>query len=381
MPLLFDLEALSQRQTDASLEYIYKAVGGHDHDSEIWDEHWNPFIKRIVALFTERGLTRLEGVRRELIEWMQGEHHKAGALLPRPDGAMQRWGVAEIKLVRIYLESLPSDAWNLDDYMMLVDYLCQRHLSPDDLRTEADWLATRSTLMGRVQNALGDVNAKDVDKLLQAMPGTAAAAKDEFGFTKLARAVLDFSVNRSAELVTSLSDQARHQLRGIVARHVEARELGQESGPSLESELLDEFGLLNRDWRRIAVTEAGEAQAQGYVAEQKPGTKIQRVERYKNACNWCRKIDGAVVTVVSPSKADKDGETEVWPGKTNIGRSAAPRKRVGDVLVQREPEERYWIAAGTQHPHCRGSWAPTLQKPEGMDDDFFEWARGVLEAK
>lgn len=378
MSLFLDLIASGESRTNQALEVLCKAHG--DDDDSIWAEHPNPFVRRIVELFTQRGLTRLENVRKELQAWMAGDNHHAGALLPRPGGLMQRLTLGEIKIVRLYLESLPQDAWSLDDHMLMVDYLVQRHLSPDDLRTEADWMATRSSMMGRVQAALGEVNAKGIDKLLQAMPGTAAAAKDEFGYSKLNRAVLDFAVNRAAEYVTSLADQARHQLRGIVSRHVEARELGREAGPSLQSELLDEFGLLNRDWRRIAVTEAGEAQAQGYVAAQEPGTRIKRVERYKNACNWCRKIDGAIVTVVEASKPDKDGETEVWVGKTNVGRSAAPRKRVGDVLVEREPDEMWWIAAGVQHPHCCGSWIPTLEKPAGMDDDFFEWARGVLES-
>jgi hypothetical protein len=124
----------------------------------------------------------------------------------------------------------------------------------------------------------------------------------------------------------------------------------------LRSELFDRFGEANRDWRRIAITEQNEAAGQGFIASQKPGTKVKRFEM-ADACAWCRAIHERVMTVVAPQKADKDGETEVWLGKTNVGRSAAPRKRLEDGrLVERPADERWWVAAGTQHPHCRGFW-------------------------
>ena len=62
-------------------------------------------------------------------------------------------------------------------------------------------------------------------------------------------------------------------------------------GSSLETKLMDQFATLNRDWRRIAVTEAGEAQTAGYIASVPRGTKVKRVEQYKNACAFCRKIE------------------------------------------------------------------------------------------
>ena len=49
-------------------------------------------------------------------------------------------------------------------------------------------------------------------------------------------------------------------------------------------------------------------------------------------------------------------------GKSNLGRSASPRKRVGGALVERLPAERWWIPAGPVHPNCRGFWA-VVDKP------------------
>lgn len=371
MSLFVDLIAAGEARTNQALEVLCKAHG--DDDSSVWDPHWSPLVRQIIELFTERGLMRLDGVRKELLAWMDGSRHQPGALLPRPDGTMGRWTANEMRLVQLYLASLPEESWSLDDHMLMVDLVCQRHLPADDMRTEAEWLAQRAVLMGKVQKELGELTLAQADKVLQAPPPG--------GLGQLQRRVLEFAQNRAAEHVTSLADQARHQLRGIVARHVEARQLGQERGHSLETELLDTFGMLNRDWRRIAVTEAVEAQNQGYVAAQPPGTKLKRFEHYKSACSWCKKIDGMVVEVVSPDAPDKDGERQVWVGKTNVGRSAAARKRQGDMLVERDPSERYWIAAGAQHPHCRGAWLPVVQDEPGDDLEFNDWMRGVLEGK
>lgn len=162
-------------------------------------------------------------------------------------------------------------------------------------------------------------------------------------------------------------------------KHVQDKVLtGDTSGRSLEGQLLDEFATLNRDWRRIAVTEAGECQTQGFIASCKPFTKVKRVEQYENACGFCKKIHGRVAEVVPADHPDKDGETQIWPGKTNIGRSASPKKRVGDTLVDREDHERFWLPAGLSHPHCRGRWVPVLDVEPGDDPEFGKWLQDLL---
>jgi hypothetical protein len=191
---------------------------------------------------------------------------------------------------------------------------------------------------------------------------------------------MQFAATRCAENVRNLANDARHRMRTVVADHVQARELGvpEVGGSSLETKLLDQFGMLNRDWRRIAVTEAGEAQTQGYVASLPPGTKVKRVEQYRNACAFCRKIDGRVVTIVEPGAANKDWENQIWVGKSNVGRSASPRKRVGQVFKEREPDEMWTVPAGLVHPHCRGRWVATVQDQPGDDLEFADWLRATL---
>jgi hypothetical protein len=135
---------------------------------------------------------------------------------------------------------------------------------------------------------------------------------------------------------------------------------------------------MNRDWRRIAVTEAGENLNQGMISSLPGGAKVKRVEKYRGACAFCRSIDGKVMEVVAASAAEKDGATQVWPGKTNIGRSSSPQRRLGDKLVDREPHELWWIAAGVQHPHCRGGWVHLEQGSLPVDPKFSAWMDKVL---
>lgn len=381
MGFLLDLFDVPEHVCNDAIEGVYKALSDHGHDMDgIWLPMDSPLLARLVELFTQRGMARLDAFRTELQAWAEGARYKPGESIARPIGAMERWTDAERSLVKLYLEHLPPAAWTLDDYMLSVDYLFQRYLPADDMRTEAEWLSTRASVMGRVQANMEKVNAKQADVLLAAMPSTVDEAVEQFGATPAQRFIMEFARERCAENVRHLAEDARHRMRGVIARHVEAKTLAlpEVGGSSLETKLLDEFGTLNRDWRRIAVTEAGEAQTAGYVASLPLGSKVKRVEQYKGACSFCRKIDGKVVEVVDPARENKDPETMIWLGKTNVGRSASPRKRVGDLLVEREPHEMWQIPVGLVHPHCRGRWIPTIQDRPGDDPDFADWLRDTL---
>lgn len=379
MTLLIDIGACCEHHTNEALEHLHKAIGEGDPDT-IWIAHQSPLLSRMIELFTQRGLFRLEGFRTELEAWLAGERHVAGHRPARPDGAMERWNASELKIVKLYLETLPPGEFTLDDHMMMVDYLAQRYLPAQDLRTESEWLAVRSTLMGRVQANMANVDADQSDKLFTAMPTTVEGAEEAFKMSPAQRATLEFARARGAENVVQLGDGVRRRMRNLVLRKVQADILGDGSaGPgSLQTQLLDAFGEANRDWRRIALTEAAENQNQGYITSLKAGTKVRRLEQYRNACPFCRKIDGKVMTVVDPRDPDKDGDTQIWPGKTNIGRSASPRRRQAGALIERQPEEMWWIPAGVVHPHCRGSWLPVIEDQPGDDAEFGQWLRDTL---
>lgn len=378
-PLFIDIQPLSQDFSDQVLEFIYKAHG-HE-DAGIWSPHESLLLRRMIELFSQRGLDRLQAVKDELIAWETGALYKESPAKITMPGMMERWNEHELGLVRIYLEHLFPGEWTLDDHMLAIEYVTQKYLPADALKTEAEWLATKATLMGKVQaNMAAAVTDAVADKLLAGLPGTIAEAVSAFSLPAQQKAALQFASAKAVENVRSLTDDVRHRMRGAVLQHLQEQQTmaAGVSMPSLETKLFDQFAALNRDWRRISVTEAGEAQTQGYIASLPPGTKVKRVEVYASACGFCKKINGKIATVVSADHPDKDPDTMVWPGKSNVGRSAAPMKRVGNVLVPRSPEELFWLPAGLAHPHCRGRWVPVAEDQPGDDPDFAEWIRDAL---
>lgn len=377
-PLLLDVGGLDACCTDHALETLAKAISGEEGDShDMWEPHHSPFVFRLIELFSKRGLMRIQKVQDELNAWLDGHRHTpAHAPVAKPAGMMQRWTEDELSLVRLYLESLPRAAFTLSDWGLLIDYLVQRYLPADALRTEAEWLATRSSIMGKVQaNFDGKVTVAAADALIKAMPLTVGAAQSAFHFGATMDAAMEFGMLRCAELIVELSAGMRARLKKAILEHqFKVMENDhQATRESLQQKLFDAFGQANRDWRRIAITEAGEMCNQGMIASLSPGSRVRRIEQYKGACPFCKKIDGKVMRVVSPDDPKKNGNTDVWVGKNNVGRSSAPRKRVGDALIERLPSELWWIPAGTVHPHCRGVWHKMLESVPIDDPQFQAW--------
>lgn len=374
MTILLDIHKLCDCVSNDVLEHMHKAQSEGPEDT-IWVEHPSPLIRRLIELFTQRGLARLDAVREGILKWQSGANFKAGVVPPTQPNGILRWSADERALVRLYLESLPPAQWTIDDHMMSVDLVVQSYLPADALTTEAEWLAVRSGMMGKVQANMDaeKLTTDQADTILEAMPSTVAGAVAQFGVTGAVRRSLDFARVRAVENVRSLADGVRHRMRHLVAADLEQRANGAvpPCTSSLQTKLLDEFGALNRDWRRIAVTEAGEAQTQGFIAALPAGAKVKRVEQYRGACAFCRKIDGVVMEVVDAADPDKDPDTQVWAGKNNIGRSASPRRRQAGVLVERQSDEMWQIPAGLVHPHCRGRW---LAVAEAHPDDDAEFA-------
>jgi hypothetical protein len=376
--LLLDVGALPCGCVDHALEHFSKALSGEDGESpDIWAKHESPFIQSLIELFTSRGLLRLEKVKQELEAWAAGKRHKAGgAPAARPKIPGLQWTDEEAMLVKVYLENLPPEQFTASDWALVVDYLAQRYFPSNVIQSEAEWLAMRSSMMGKVaaHYAAVAVTVAQADAILAALPLTVADTVQTFGYKGAAVQILEYARERCCDQVVQLSDQMRHRMKKVILDYEQQKiEGANPPAAALATRLFDEFSALNRDWRRIAVTEAGENANQGLIASLPLGTRVKRLEQYRGACPFCKKINGRVLTVVDPAKRNKDGELEVWLGKNNLGRSGSPRKRVGDALVEREPHEKWWIPAGTVHPHCRGQWHVLTPPPPGSDPGFAAW--------
>ncbi|MGF6641756.1 hypothetical protein [Paraburkholderia sp. MM6662-R1] len=375
--VFLDIGALSCGCTDHALESLAKAISGEEGDApDIWAQHESPFVRSLIELFSSRGLLRLEKVRDELNAWLEGKHHTPGTSTPAAPAPLNpaRLDAHELALVKIYLENIPPAEFGAADWSLLIDYLVSRYMPFDALQTEAEWLAVRSVYMGKIQANVEKLPVVQADRLLAALPTTLPAARSTFDPPPVVQSVLDYGYARCADNVQAVTESTRHRLKRVIMAHEEQARLGaRPPAQALQTQLFDEFATLNRDWRRIAVTEVGDNAGNGLIASLKPGTRVRRIEQYRGACPFCRKINGTVLTVVSPDKKDKDWDTEVWCGKSNIGRSGAKRKRVDDELVERTPAELWSIPAGTVHPHCRGIWTVLEEARPTDDPKFASW--------
>lgn len=413
MPQLFDLSGSDDRTLNYHLECLCKALSEPQDPADggkgdMWDLHPSVFLQQLVEAFTSIGLSMSEEMKAELLAWASGQMHAGaggqpphhplhggtGGGAPGGGGGAQppysggsalvpvgiTWSPEVAAAVREYLLSKPLASWAVDDWLLLVDYLAFTHTPPGWAQQQAEFLATRAGLMAQVEHLHPQATLAQVGNVLAAMPNTLAQALAMGVHLKPQHvAAMAFGRARTAENIQHVDDQLRHSIRGVILDAME-QSFGQAAGaplvsnPALQTRLFDAFGQFNRDWRRIAVTEAGEIKNQGFIALQDPGEFVRRVERYRGACTFCRNLDGRVFKVVDPGDQDKDGTKEVWAGKTNVGRSASPNKRVDGELVPRLPQELWWAAAGVQHPHCRGTWVQVrAPSPTSSDKAWKEW--------
>ncbi len=382
-PILFDLAPLSCGCTDHVLDSMYKALSDPPDSDLLWKPHHSPYLRKTVETVTLAGQRVLNNIQHGLLKRLAGDVESSGDVLLKAN-SWDRWNQKKFNVVKKLLENKSLDGYTIDDWMLLVDWLIQKYLPTDVIQKESEYLAVRSSLAGKLQVNIDKTDKKKyknslIENLVLSLPHKI----NEISFTLNARenAVITFAHARATELISGLGDRTRHRIKQII---LEYEYLNIAHDPlstvqHLQNHLLDEFGALNRDWRRIALTETVRNANEGFIAGLAEGTRVRRIEVYEGACDFCRKINGMEFTVVSASKKNKNGETEVWVGKTNQYRASSPRKRQGGELVERSPAEMWWPAAGAQHPNCRGSWVTVDSDSEGVSDDFVQWLENELE--
>lgn len=372
-PLLIDIGRLSACCTDSALESIYKSLSDPAGDEGVFAPHHDPYVRAHIEDVTQRGQAILLAIQNELLAVMGGEPMSR---LLKADAPWLRWSEDKFEEIRVHLEQKHARYYTPADWSLLVDWLVQKYLPDGVIHGEAQYLAVRAYLAGRMQAALDPMPPPDViARVMEAMPLTVVAANQVATFTGREAAIIGFARARAAELIGDLGDATRHRIKSLIIDHEEQRAMGEPKATvaRLQSRMRDEFAILNRDWRRVAITEVARNANEGFILAMPVGAKVRRMEAYTTACPFCRKIHGMVFEVVSPEREDKDGWAHVWPGKTNVGRSSSPRKRDGDKLVERSEEELWWPATGVQHPQCRGTFVRVSDIRPGIDPKFKAW--------
>jgi hypothetical protein len=376
MPLLIDVEAVPDESCDHAIELMAKAYG--EGGRGMFRPLENRWARYLCEQFTARMGAITGAIEAALKRFLSGDRGD----LQKASEPWLRWDGAEFEAVREHLNMLDADLMTLDDWQLLISWLIQRYLPDGVITSQADFLATRAVLLGKIQvNLQGDHRLTDpMLETLTALLPTRFAEVPLHALTPTELAILHYGRAHAAENIRSVTGQTRHRMATVILEHQQARLFGQREGSWQHASvrLFDEFAITHKDMRRIAVTESGELVNQGYIAATTVGHHVTRIEAYKNTCSFCAGINGKTFEVVAPDAPDKNGDTQIWPGKTNVGRSASPMKRVGDLLVERSKDELWWPAAGVQHPHCRGAWVPVTEKPPAVSQQFFDMLQDTL---
>lgn len=373
--MFLELLGVPDAEATDAVECMCKAVA--EGDASVWAPHQSAFLSTLIESFTANGLQMSGALADETMSWLSGRQHVA-RLAGSPAPAPPPWAEADLPAVHAWLAGKTPAEMSFSDWLMLGDYLVAVHAPPGFVQSHAGWLAVRASIMGRLEAQKPGLSVAQADNALASLPSTVAHALGAYRFNAAQIRAMEYAAAHCAEAITSATDGLRHGIKAALLQDmIEPRAPGA-PGHALQTRLFDAFGKFNRDWRRIAVTEAGEAKNQGYIASLPAGARVRRIEQYAGACAFCRGLNGKEFDVVAPDAPDKNGKTQVWPGKSNIGRSASPNKVIDGSPVKRQPDELWWPSAGLQHPHCRGMWV--LQKAvraEQLDAQWDKWLAAV----
>jgi hypothetical protein len=163
-------------------------------------------------------------------------------------------------------------------------------------------------------------------------------------FTEAELHAVRYAEQHAAQYVTKASDNLKWKIQQAVT---EARR-NREGSAQLRQKLLDQLGEANRDWRRIALTELTDVMANGYLASLPVGSRLI-AQGAVDACPDCKRLlENQVFTL---SDGPGDDQTQVWVGKTNVGRKKAA-----------------WLPTIPLHPNCRHKWQ-LLSDFQSLDQD------------
>lgn len=369
--MFVDLLGAPDDAANEALECLCKATAGPE-DASIWALHPSPFLQTLVESFTDNGLKVSGAMADEVMRWLTGKMFTP-KYVGAPSPAPYPWHHSELASVHAYLAGkLPQDM-TFTDWSMLGDYLVSVHMPPSFAQQHASWMAARAGVMGRLEAQLPALPGPKASNALASLPSTVEQALASFTFTPAQMAAMQFAQANCANAIVAASDSLRSGIKSAILQEMVQPHRPGVPSESLQTKLLDRFGMFNRDWRRIAVTEAGEAKNQGFIASLPVGARVRRLEQYNGACPFCKKLHGKEFIVASPDDPKKDGKKHVWVGKSNLGRSASPNKIVDGKLISRTEDELWWPAAGLQHPHCRGMWMLLTAAPSTEVQDDVDW--------
>lgn len=294
---------------------------------------WGPHPDKGQSVIEDYLFALGSGFLRQLLSAVLGEDvrgfQKAEGGPPKPPG----WG----EVMALFKSPAPP-AEKLSTWKTLLDGFAEALLPPASVENVVASWALRAALLHQIGERVNSlVKPGAAASFLHTLPASQAEA-------------IEWSKLRGAEFVTNMNAKAR---AAVLDALVESQMAGG-NHHDLSRVLFERLGVLNRDWRRIAITETGMAVASGQLATALvAGGEWEAIwVAGPRACPFCRSKNGVVLRVVSPALVDKNGQTMVWPGKNNVGRSMHPYRKDG---TPRSADELWWPCIPA-HPNCACSW-------------------------
>lgn len=296
-----------------------------------WGKHWDPGVSAVEEAFYGWGQKYLLG----MLSGCLGRAVAPRAILKsglavNPRAPIDGWG----QVMELFDGSRPPTEV-YDGWQNIVDRLTGA-LAPQASSVAAGQaMAIRSALMSRIGDKV--FNGPKV------LPPWEVALADA---TRLQRETMAWTAARGAEYAVNLTANARHS---ILTSLVDSRQ-AQEGPKLLERRLFDKFSALNRDWRRLALTESAMAVQNGLLSSVNPKEGWLAVWHCApTACPYCLAQRHRRFRVVSADDPAKNGETDIWPGKNNIGRSA---HRYSTKQGRFRDRAEMWWPCTPVHPNC-----------------------------
>jgi hypothetical protein len=296
-----------------------------------WGPHPDPEIAFVEDQFWSVGEMFLRGllshaIGRQVRALQKAFHPKA----PQVPG----WG----DLMSLFRSDLEPERL-MQGWQTVIDRLVGALLPGDTREQAAQALALRASLLHRAGERVA---------YPERFPSWGLALRE--APSRAASEVLQWTKVRAVERMTALTADARHALLTVL---VDSREAGDGVG-KLQQRLYDGFSGLNRDWRRVALTETALAVSNGALASVDPAEGwLAEWKAVRSACPYCKAMGGRRFRMVAPDAARKDGDTQVWVGKSNVGRSAHRWSRKEERF--RERDEMWWPTIPA-HPNCGCTW-------------------------
>ena len=218
-------------------------------------------------------------------------------------------------------------------------------------------------------------------------PANLAEIGRKFGLTESELRAVQFVHNKAAVNLTNTTQDTIRAVRRAITDSMQRREGVAGAEKRLQEMIFTDTGELNRDWKRVAISETNQAFQDGYIAAQADGEYVIGLSM-PDACPTCMdQIHNRVYKVTKNPPKDYSNlegdeyireaakwERYIWEGKTNIGRSGAKRKRInpagGNASSNLRDREHHEKAMPTipMHPSCRCRWVNFNPDIQFVDD-------------